>query len=379
MDETTLRRARDPRFAFARWIRIAGVLFALSGITYRVFADESEEPPQLLLMRNGSIVQGKILAKGDDYLVGLPHGQMFVPGHLVRASCQDLREAYQVLLERAAAQSEAEAYITLAKWCAVQKLFPEAKSALETALNLDPGKDDARDLLVRTDELRREDEQARKDPTADRTETTRRKRGDDIESLGGLRPDLALEFTKRIQPILTNNCSLTGCHGPHSEGGFRLQRVAIGISPNRVGVERNLANVLKQIDADNPASSPLLTMSRGNHGKGNRPIFRGPTGKDQMDELKRWVQAVAQQEVVRNKRTVAKSESSSADEPDGEVVRPAGGFSAENPFAVEDAARATRKPNKGTKPNSPVRQAAAEEDLFSPEAFNRTRANRKSR
>ena len=35
----------------------------------------------------------------------------------------------------------------------------------------------------------------------------------------------ALQFARRIQPLLVNNCTAAGCHGRDSETGFRLSKV----------------------------------------------------------------------------------------------------------------------------------------------------------
>jgi len=323
--------------------------------------------PRLLLMRNGNVVQGKILRSGDDFFVQLPGGQMFVPGTLVRLACVDLQEAYEHLRERAAAQSEAEAYITLAKWCATQKLFVEARRELATALELDPSKQSARDLMTRIDILARDAREAEDSRGAPRPEPARPKSDKNAESLAGLRPELSARFTRKIQPILTNNCAAAGCHGPRSDNGFRLQKVAHGASSNRLAAERNLASVLEFVDVDRPAGSRLLTVPRGNHGRGGKPVFSSATGNDQLAELKLWVQAVAREDSIRELKGRPVESAHVATKPRAGV---------ENPFASADAEigkRGSVRPDR-------VRQASAEQlDPFDPEAFNRARKSKVER
>lgn len=345
----------------SRWIRACCLVCAIACGSRLVLADTDENgvPLRLLLMRNGNVVQGKIYRSGEDYFVQLPGGQMFVPGSLVRLPCADLNEAYEHLHERAAIQSEAEAYITLAKWCVTQKLFAEARRELETALELEPAKQSARDLLLRLDALARD---AEKVHDVDPRETPRPKSSKKAESLAGLNRDLAQQFTRRIQPILANNCGASGCHGPRAENGFRLQKVAGGGVSNRLAAERNLAAVLEYIDVENPAQSALLVAPRGNHGRGGKPVFSGATGKEQMAELKSWVLEAASEESVLEARGIARTPGRTARQPARQ---------GENPFAVHDAEVARRTGER----SSAVRQAGGEQpaDAFDPEEFNRAR------
>jgi len=250
-----------------------------------------EGAPQVLLLRNGSILRGKILARGEDYLVAAPHGQIVVPGAIVRAACQDLQGAYEVLLERAAAQSEGAAYVSLAKWCQSVHMYDEAKANLELALNLDANLDEARQLLTLNEELRLEHKRASRPPDEPREPGVARP--ESTASLGGLPASLAAQFTSRIQPILTNNCSTASCHGPRSENGFRLERVQVGQRSDRGAVERNLVSVLDFLDLQQPAQSPLLSRAREAHGKPARPLMAGTAGQKQWRELQAWVKAAA--------------------------------------------------------------------------------------
>ena len=268
------------------------VLVAVLPVAIRAAEDpalSASPAPQILLLRNGSILRGKILSRGEDYLLSAPHGQVVVPGALVRAACQDLQEAYEVLLERAAAQSQGSAYVTLAKWCQSVHLYDEARANLELALNLDANLDEARQLLTLNEELRVEHRRASRSPDEPREPAVARR--DSTANLGGLPASLAAQFTSRIQPILTNNCSTASCHGPRSDSGFRLERVQVGQRSDRGAVERNLVSVLEFLDLEQPGQSPLLVKARESHGKPARPLMPGPAGQKQWRELQAWVQA----------------------------------------------------------------------------------------
>lgn len=281
-----------------RWlVGIVTLLLAMVVLSSRPC--RAEEPPetpppsnpQILLLRNGAVLRGKILARGEDFLMQAPHGQVVVPGTLVRAACRDLQEAYEYMQQRAAAQSEGSAYVTLAKWCQSVQMFDEARASLELALNLDANLDEARHLLTLNAELQSEHRQSQR-PRETAAEAPPSRRDPDAH-LGGLPKSLAKQFATRIQPILTNNCSTASCHGPRSETGFRLERVPVGQRSERGAVERNLLAVSEYLDFRQPSRSPLIARAKEAHGKPVRPLWAGPSGKQQLAELQAWVREAA--------------------------------------------------------------------------------------
>lgn len=293
-----------PGAATERWgaprCRPAGLVTLLLGlVVWSSRPCRAEEPadtpspsnPQILLLRNGAVLRGKILARGEDYLMQAPHGQVVVPGTLVRAACRDLQEAYEYMQQRAATQSEGSAYVTLAKWCQSVQLFDEARASLELALNLDANLDEARHLLTLNAELQSEHRQSQKPREAAAEPPTARR--DPDAHLGGLPKSLAKQFATRIQPILANNCSSSSCHGPRSETGFRLERVPVGQRSERGAVERNLLAVSESLDFRQPSRSPLIERAKQAHGKPVRPLWKGPSGKQQLAELQAWVREAA--------------------------------------------------------------------------------------
>lgn len=262
--------------------------------------------PGILVMRNGKVVEGRILKTGDDYSVQSPQGGiMFVPGSLVSLHCQNLREAYRKLRENAQKQNSAAAHCALARWCITNKMTKDARTELSDALELDPLHEEARNLLRRlTEQPDSELPKEGKTKPASTTSAPKSPRfvAEEVESLGALPREYAQHFTRRIQPILVNNCAVAGCHAADSETGFRLQRVVPGNDTSRIASERNLAEVLEQIDIQSPRSSPLLTISRRNHGRRGKPTFSGARGSEQFDELNRWVRSVARSEAARERR-----------------------------------------------------------------------------
>jgi len=109
-------------------------------------------------------------------------------------------------------------------------------------------------------------------------------------SLGGLPSRLAMDFTAQIQPIVSNKCGNTRCHGS-DENQFQIVNIRRGVSA--ATTEQNLAAVFKQIDLRRPESSPLLQGADSIHGGQTRPMFSGRNGRVQYQALQAWIKAVA--------------------------------------------------------------------------------------
>ncbi|MGE5194313.1 MAG: hypothetical protein ACM3U2_17625 [Deltaproteobacteria bacterium] len=277
-----------------------------------VRADEADPPTAsraaqegILVMRTGAIISGKILRSGRVYDVQTTNGKMAVPETLVKLHAENLTDAYEKLHDGALSQQSANAHVLLAQWCLTNRLHNEARVELNAALKLEPDREDAKRLLRNAEEALRSDEApaanvvVHEDPV--RAARQAAAATDEAVSLGGLSREQALQFARRIQPLLVNNCTAAGCHGLNSKTGFRLYKVTPGRDANRHAAERNLAEVLEWIDVKKPRSSRLLTAPRGNHGRRGRPIFAGSRGEGQLEELQKWVAAIAAEETVRGK------------------------------------------------------------------------------
>ncbi len=260
-------------------------------------APRAEQPPRilesgLLLLDSGKIIKGRITHGGGEYCVEQSRGEMFVPDHMVQHVCLDLHDAYLKKLGDLNDPSASD-HVVLARWCLSYNLLVEARDELRKAVALEPGRIQSRSMLRRLDTLL---DGPSNSPRSASTETTGRPFAGldyEVESLGGLPREDAATFTSRIQPILTNTCGNARCHGETSpDREFTLVNVRLGRHASRVGTQRNLAAVLKQIDFDNPQSSPLVAGLDGTHG-GEAIIFRGRSGKKQLDELRAWVASVA--------------------------------------------------------------------------------------
>jgi hypothetical protein len=353
-------------------------------------ADESVPPAVtraaaegILVMRTGAVVSGKIIRSGDQYEVQSPAGTMAVPESLVKLHAPNLGEAYARLRASAEAQNGANGRITLAQWCLTNHLEKEACQELREALALEPDREDAKRLLRNAEEAAEAREKPVKTaPVVDNVRASRQADGssEDAGSLGGLSREQALQFARRIQPLLVNNCTAAGCHGRDSQTGFRLSKVSPGKDVSRHAAERNLAEILEQIDVKKPRSSPLLTAPRGKHGRRGRPIFAGARGDEQLAELARWVTAVAAEEAQREQRihpgaAAKNSVERVASRNDGGLPKGKSSAATRDPFATA--------PGSGTGANArrpePSPLTRDQVDPFDPANFNRTADRRTGR
>ena len=107
-----------------------------------------------------------------------------------------------------------------------------------------------------------------------------------------------------MQPLLTNKCGNTKCHG-----AWRNEFAIVNLrrDATAVAAEQNLAAVLNKIDFQNPERSPILHATQGLHGGSTQPLFPGQTGGRQVAAFREWVVAVAS-ELAPTEHQVGKQE-----------------------------------------------------------------------
>jgi hypothetical protein len=274
---------------------------------------ESSAPVEgILVMKSGAVVGGKIVRSGDFYRVIGPYGQGHFPAELVKLQADDLEDAYQKLRDIAKSHHSANARITLARWCLTHHLDNQARQELREALVLEPDNQDAKRLLRDAEDsikLKQKDGTAGQPALPARGTRPASAADDESVTLGGLSREQALQFTRRIQPLLVNTCASAGCHSRDSQNGFRLQNVSPGANSNRNATERNLAQILEHIDIKKPKASTLLTAPGRNHGRNGRPVFVGPRGDEKHAELEKWIMAVARDDMQRSGRDARRKSS----------------------------------------------------------------------
>jgi hypothetical protein len=164
-------------------------------------------------------------------------------------------------------------------------------------------------------------------------------------------------FTRRIQPILVNNCTTAGCHQPRGAQTLQLDRALLHGLSNRRTTMANLQAAFAQIDRAEPLNSPLLTVPRAAHGGLAQPVF-GPSHTKLVEQLIEWVTLVSERQT---------------DVPASDVSNPSTAKPEETPSLPTEAknidmslAPARRPPRYGAN-----MQAWQPKDAFDPQIFNR--------
>jgi hypothetical protein len=268
-----------------------GLCIAQGGGT-ELRATPSDNSPGILVLADGTVMNGRFLPRPDGYEVEVQGGRMFIESERVRFIAKNLDDAHQ-RMRSSFSELTPQSHMELARWCLTNKRTDLARREVLDALHKDPNRVDAQRLLQ---SLVMQNEAASKAPGGSGlTEfpSLARPSGTvpEARSLAGLSRSVAQDFTRHVQPILMNKCANAGCHGVRSISSFQLTPSHRGTSVSIA--ERNLASVMKQIDLNRPSSSPLLTTLEGNHADSTTPIFRGRSGAIQMKTLRDWVGAVS--------------------------------------------------------------------------------------
>lgn len=380
------------RFAYRpRAMRLhtsAAALFALLSLTNSRLP--AAEPLRLaptkgvVLLRNGEVLSGTIARTGDYYQVSKTGSEIRLKAADVDRVADSLAELYEEKRRRVA-PDKLQDRLDLAEWCISQRLLEQAHAELAAAADIDPHH--PRIVLIQ----RRITlvEQRPHEHTAPPVVVDRGPSKQELDRLvRGLPPHTVETFTSTIQPMLVNNCTTSGCHGPASSGKLRLMRLSLAGPPNRRLTQRNLHAVWQTIDVNEPAASPLLTQPIRPHGKAKGPIFSGH-GAAQYRQLVAWVYAATRQ---RRPQPPAEDE-----EPPPAILltakkkpskrRPAAAGTAPTAAPLDEPAAAS-EPDKGepltppaeTGDHTPAKGSSKETlkdddyvpvDPFDPEVFNR--------
>ena len=307
----------------------------------------------VLLLERNRIVQGRITAEGDIYSVEQPAGKLVVSKQQVRFIGVDLQSVYVHLQDELPDPATPDDHVELARWCVGYKLLSQARFEFESALEIDPSRDDIRRNLNKLDSYLKQPVSSDSKPVKSQTPAERMAKlaaggGQEGESLGGLPREAGQVFTRRIQPILMRNCTASACHGPKSEQTFKLSLIYQTGNQQQATTSKNLLALLPYIDRESPKSSKLWKLLKTNHGAIGNSIFTGQRGEEQLETFKNWLLSL---EVESDEPPIAKVRSSSK---------------------IQQTAHQTKTPppyQKGRPPASPaVVPAGAEEDAPPPEA-----------
>jgi hypothetical protein len=353
-------------------------------------AEQTQPVEGVLLLREGGVLTGKISRAGDRYFVTGPSSEISLPAASVELVCHSLQAAYEHR-RRTLRKPSANAHLALAEWCLRYNLYPQAAEQLIAARGLDARHPKLalleRRLNVVSQSLK---DRSIHSPPARAELTATAAANTSQPFVGDVSAEAVERFARKVQPLLVNNCTMSGCHRPGGKQSFQLDRSLLHDMASPRSTRQNLTAALALVDRERPHESPLLKIGRTDHGGMDRPIF-GPRQHQQFLQLVGWVNLVTNSEhgdsanppsVVDTGIPVGRyaitDMETPAESPASNRVTPVAYFTEVAPLETS--------PAHATGPNQAPRRrrgAALEiwrpTDLFDPEIFNRQTALEKPR
>ncbi|WP_417383848.1 hypothetical protein [Gimesia sp.] len=265
----------------------------------------------LLLMKSGRMVSGEISESAGGYLVKNPTGSMVVPFDSVLFEAKDLHEIY--LKQRAAMKyPTANSHLDLARWCITNELYEEAKSELRDAIRLEPKRSEPQLMLRRLMGLTTENQPTVQEKIQETLIKKQLESADEATSLTGISREQSALFVRKIQPIMLNKCGNANCHGNAAQSEFKLTQVTRRYGNHRFYAEKNLAEVLRWIDLEDPLRSQLLIKSEQQHPQQGIVVYAGYAGRKQQEVIQKWVADVVadriKQDQIRAERLTKRAQ-----------------------------------------------------------------------
>lgn len=329
---------------------------------------------QVVVLQSGGVLRGTVSVSGERYVVTGAHSVVDVASSQVLLVAASLEDAYRQQ-RQSFTRDSADAHLALAEWCLRYHLLDAAAQELADAARLDPR--DPRIALVK--QRLAVAQETKSPPTGPVTRMTQAEPSghEDLRELDSLAKDLppgALErFTRKVQPLLVNSCTTSGCHQRGGQQQFQLDRAVLYGLSNRRTTLRNLEATLKLVNDAAPQESELLKIPRRTHGGLDHAIF-GPRQSAQVTQLMDWVALVTETSVpVEPSAAPAGTEVAAA-----APVKPVGLHG--KPTRIVDHNVAPAKfdaPVDSLLPQEPVKFGAQlkrwqPKDEFDPEIFNRS-------
>ncbi len=277
---------------FWRFLALAAVLAVPATVVGTEQLGLSPVPKQgVVLLRNGQTIEGKITRVGELIYVTFPNGEIRLKLSKVEFCCRDLEEGYR--RKRAAMQlGNVRDHLAMVQWCLMHGLLDHAAAELSDATAADASHPMIGVLSRRLKMATRPPSK----PSGPAESATPSPSFEELDRLVRRMPAGAVEtFTDTIQPMLVNNCTAAGCHGPQSASEFRLIRIPKDRPPSRRTTQRNLHATLQWVDRRKPDDSKLLAATTGPHGTADTPVF-GRHRAAQYQRFLDWIRQVAEQD-----------------------------------------------------------------------------------
>jgi hypothetical protein len=303
-------------------------LIALCALTLRSEIRATEPvPPQMathhvarqgtagvLVLHDGGVLTGTFTLDGERYVLIRDGSELQIPASRVLVACQSMQEAYDER-RRQLGRPSADSHLALAAWCLRYDLLPQAARELLDARGLEPNH---RGLALLERRLAAAGSpRSRRAPIVDRNVapasyvekvTIAAVPHQPLIAIDELPPGAIERFTRRVQPILVNSCTLSGCHQPGGQQNFQLDRALLHGMANRRSTMQNLAATLALVDRERPHLSQLLTVPRKAHGSMRSAVF-GPRHAAAYSHLVDWVALITKHDASEEQPRSAGEES----------------------------------------------------------------------
>jgi hypothetical protein len=295
-------------------------------------ANVAHEPLNALVLRDGGVLSGTITRAGDRFVVTRAGSEIQVKQSDVLVLSRSLEEAYDQRRKQIS-RPTAESHLALAEWCLRHDLPRQAAREIVDARGFEP-RHPWLPLLERrlaaASHTRSRDRSSL--PVGQTAVSTASNTKADQPAMPAeeLPKDVVERFTRKIQPILVNNCTTSGCHQRGGAHGFQLDRALLHGLANRRTTMQNLAATLTLVDRRQPHLSPLLTVPRRTHGGMRGPVF-GPRQAPAYAHLVDWVarvteppasapEAISTEEQITDRTILSNAEPQSVVQADFEVT-----------------------------------------------------------
>lgn len=266
-------------------------IFLFSSLTAATHAANSAL--QLVVLRNGNVLRGTVEKAGDHWRVISAGTELHLRTADVDFLCESIEAAYATYRARLAPPS-AIGHLQLAAWCVRHELWGAAQVELAAARLLEPNHPRLAILNQTAAHLQQmaESKPPTPAPLGEKSADAVVQTGLNAEQVTEL-PEGALEdFTRRVQPILVNNCTTSGCHRVDGPQQFQLNRDLLHGMANRRSTMRNLAATLQLVDVGLPLESDLLARASAAHAGMETPPL--PVHQRELHKrLEEWVLLVS--------------------------------------------------------------------------------------
>lgn len=291
--------ARGARSQYLRLrLFLAGVLLTIfAGIFSPTEASESAPQAGLLVLTNGSVLEGVVCLEGEHYRVMLPKGELQVRVTQVDFFCKNLNEAYARRQERSRGNS-VDSHVELAQWCVQQGMLEQAMEEIALARSLDSQHRMLEVLTRQVDQLRASttiNVDTELEPST-KSEESESKQDTTVSTAHEIPQWARVEFVRRIQPMLIHTCATGGCHYPGSSSKMQLDREALAGIGNPDLIQQNLDSVVQQLSFDDSESSTLLARGITVHGIEGKKQSEAFTPR-QIAILRAWFTQLASEQI----------------------------------------------------------------------------------